>query len=250
MYFEFAVTSIQTTIDSLLKKDLFSAYLFHGNELGTVQEGVAYFIEKLTGTTHPEEYPKKGIFCIKPDKQEIVKDQIEPVLNQLRFGPSLGQSRALIWIDQADRLNQSSTNLLLKPMEEPPKGVTFILSTQHYKKLLPTILSRTIPVMCPNKGVAMIPEHYISYKAFLSQPIYSRFLHMNEWSKQEKSNVVVVLELWLNDMKQDWVDTPTAIDYAAASDAILATIKALQFNVNIKLQLESLALRLGSVCKQ
>jgi DNA polymerase-3 subunit delta' len=43
---------------------------------------------------------------------------------------------------QADRMNPSSSNTLLKILEEPPAGVHFILTTERLSSMLPTISSR------------------------------------------------------------------------------------------------------------
>lgn len=47
-------------------------------------------------------------------------------------------------IDEAHMLSPSAFNALLKTLEEPPKGVIFILATTEEHKILPTILSRCI----------------------------------------------------------------------------------------------------------
>ena len=47
-------------------------------------------------------------------------------------------------IDEAHMLSTSAFNALLKTLEEPPKGVVFILATTEEHKILPTILSRCV----------------------------------------------------------------------------------------------------------
>lgn len=47
----------------------------------------------------------------------------------------------LIWM--AERMNISAANKLLKVLEEPPEKTVFLLVTEEYDKLLPTIISRT-----------------------------------------------------------------------------------------------------------
>lgn len=54
-----------------------------------------------------------------------------------------GVSSKVIIIEGADSLNSSSANALLKTLEEPPKGVTFILLANRRGAILPTILSRS-----------------------------------------------------------------------------------------------------------
>ncbi len=49
-----------------------------------------------------------------------------------------------IVLTQADRLNTTCSNSLLKLIEEPPTGYHFILCTQNKDALLPTIISRSL----------------------------------------------------------------------------------------------------------
>ncbi|MFA9479792.1 ATP-binding protein [Phycisphaerales bacterium AB-hyl4] len=62
---------------------------------------------------------------------------IEPVYR----GARLGHGKVFI-VDEAELLNQSGQNALLKTLEEPPAGTTIILVTASEDRLLPTIRSR------------------------------------------------------------------------------------------------------------
>lgn len=53
-----------------------------------------------------------------------------------------GHSARTVIIESAERLNASAANALLKTLEEPPEGLTFILLTRRRGAILPTILSR------------------------------------------------------------------------------------------------------------
>ncbi|MDA0376417.1 MAG: hypothetical protein O3A80_03870 [bacterium] len=46
-------------------------------------------------------------------------------------------------IRSAERMQDPAANAFLKILEEPPKGLVFVLTTQHQTSLLPTIISRT-----------------------------------------------------------------------------------------------------------
>lgn len=56
-----------------------------------------------------------------------------------------GLSRKVAIIEGADAINESARNALLKLLEEPPEGVTLILTTTRRSALIPTILSRLRP---------------------------------------------------------------------------------------------------------
>ena len=60
----------------------------------------------------------------------------------LNFAPQIGKRRVYI-IEQAETLNESAANSLLKVLEEPPPYALFILLATHPARVLPTIVSRS-----------------------------------------------------------------------------------------------------------
>jgi DNA polymerase-3 subunit delta' len=67
--------------------------------------------------------------------------QIREMQRRLTTRPTLGTRRAVI-IDPADDMEASSSNALLKSLEEPPVGTFFLLVAHRPARLLPTIRSR------------------------------------------------------------------------------------------------------------
>ncbi len=70
-----------------------------------------------------------------------------PVLDFLRT-PPLNSLRKVVLIEDADRMNADSANVLLKSLEEPYPYAKFILTTTSVGSILPTILSRCVAVSC------------------------------------------------------------------------------------------------------
>ena len=108
----------------------------------------------FTGDDLPFELP--NLLRIAPEgKAGIIRiDQIREGLDsnsQPRFSrgviewaalaPALGCHRWIV-VEEAHRLNESSGNILLKTLEEPPAGAHFILVTHRPEALLQTIRSR------------------------------------------------------------------------------------------------------------
>ncbi|MBF5058662.1 hypothetical protein [Candidatus Neptunochlamydia vexilliferae] len=60
--------------------------------------------------------------------------------------PPFESERKVFIIHEADRMLPSSSNALLKTLEEPPSFVTIILISAHPEALLPTITSRCFQV--------------------------------------------------------------------------------------------------------
>lgn len=62
----------------------------------------------------------------------------------------------LVLLDPAEAMNTAAANAFLKMLEEPPPGVSFILVSHHWRRLLPTIRSRCriFPIPTPDMQVA------------------------------------------------------------------------------------------------
>ncbi len=63
--------------------------------------------------------------------------------------------KRIICIQDAEKLNASSSNSLLKIIEEPPLGTKFILTTSKLSSIIPTIISRSTVLKCkiPQKKI-------------------------------------------------------------------------------------------------
>lgn len=78
---------------------------------------------------------------IKPQNSEIKVDQIREIETSLCL--NLPQAtRQMFIIEPAEKLNPSSSNALLKILEEPPERTYFVLIAENEFKLLSTIRSR------------------------------------------------------------------------------------------------------------
>ena len=74
-------------------------------------------------------------------KKSIKINQLRDLQNNA-FLTAFGAGRQVYIIEQADKMTDAAANCLLKILEEPPRGVVFILVTDNLDGLLPTILSR------------------------------------------------------------------------------------------------------------
>ncbi|MCI5071681.1 hypothetical protein MRY82_01900 [bacterium] len=83
------------------------------------------------------------IYLYQPEKNEIPLEDIKNMLRWLHISPH-EQSHKILHIHDAHRLNASSSNALLKSMEEPPTFAHIFLWTENQNRLLRTILSRSI----------------------------------------------------------------------------------------------------------
>ena len=84
---------------------------------------------------------------------DVVRERlIEPVYRR----PQVGRGKVFI-IDEAELLNASSQNALLKTLEEPPPQTTIVLVTTREERLLPTIRSR-----CQRLAFVPLPDEDVA----------------------------------------------------------------------------------------
>ena len=93
--------------------------------------------ERIARNTHPD------IHLIKPEgpSQQLKAETIRHIVNETKVRPFEGRQSVFIIVD-AERMNVTASNALLKSLEEPPEWVLLILITANNSALLPTVLSR------------------------------------------------------------------------------------------------------------
>lgn len=81
------------------------------------------------------------IIYIKPTGNSIKIDQIRKLISDISRKPYENPYRVII-VEKADTLTSDSQDAFLKTLEEPEGNNVFILLTENYNTLLPTIISR------------------------------------------------------------------------------------------------------------
>lgn len=81
------------------------------------------------------------IHVIEAEGQWIKKEQLEELQRKFMTKSLIGNKKVYI-INDAEKLNVSAANSLLKFLEEPPEGIIAILITNNMYQLLNTIISR------------------------------------------------------------------------------------------------------------
>ena len=135
------------------KNKLVHAYLFEGDSGTGTLEAAKYFAMMLLCN---EEVPclkcnicerieynsHMNVVLIEPIGDVIRKEQVENLMHDFSM-TSLEKGPQIYIIKDADRMNTSAANALLKFLEEPAKDHYAILLTNNHKRLLDTIVSRT-----------------------------------------------------------------------------------------------------------
>jgi len=105
------------------------------------EERFAYYTEedgKKRFSFYIGEHP--DLVLLKPEKRQIRIDQIRDLQEYTALKPT-GKYKVAI-LDDFESANLQAQNALLKTLEEPPKGVIFILISSKKGAVIPTILSR------------------------------------------------------------------------------------------------------------
>lgn len=90
-------------------------------------------------------HPDVRLLTREKNKATITIGQIRELHGYVLYPPSEGKAKVVILRD-ADRVTEEAANAFLKMLEEPPPRLHFFLVTSRPHRLLPTIMSRTIPV--------------------------------------------------------------------------------------------------------
>jgi DNA polymerase-3 subunit delta' len=85
--------------------------------------------------THPD------VTLLATDKVVITIDEVRDLVGASVRTPTLGRWRVII-VEDADRMAERTTNLLLKSIEEPPPHTVWVLCAPSVQDVLPTIRSR------------------------------------------------------------------------------------------------------------
>ena len=78
---------------------------------------------------------------IDPADNQIRVEHAQEIIDEAYSSPIEGDRKAII-VFEAERLNETAANKLLKTLEEPPASALLVLVTAGADQLLPTILSR------------------------------------------------------------------------------------------------------------
>jgi DNA polymerase-3 subunit delta' len=123
-----------------------SSYLFHGPP-GCGKKTAAFDLAnalihpdgvvdaRIARNAHPD------VRLHSPGGASFKVEQIRELLKDASLRPFEGSQRVFI-LDRAESLNDASANALLKSIEEPGLGFTWILVTTQRARILPTIASR------------------------------------------------------------------------------------------------------------
>jgi len=106
---------------------------------------------QVEARTHPD------LAVLSTERVIITIDEVRRLVASSQYSPSAGHYRVMI-IEDADRMTERTSNLLLKALEEPPERAIWILCAPSEADLLPTIRSRVRTVRLRVPDVSDVAE--------------------------------------------------------------------------------------------
>lgn len=98
-------------------------------------EGDEQAMRQVLAGTHPD------LTALRTEAVIIRIEEARRLVERAYFSPSLGRHRVIL-VEDADRMAERTSNVLLKALEEPPERTVWILCAPSDADLLPTIRSR------------------------------------------------------------------------------------------------------------
>jgi DNA polymerase III subunit delta' len=109
------------------------AYAFAAELLGGADDPRT--AAQVAARSHPD------LAVLATDRVIISIDEVRQLVAQSQFSPSVAGYRVIV-IEDADRMTERTSNVLLKALEEPPPRTVWILCAPNAADLIPTIRSR------------------------------------------------------------------------------------------------------------
>jgi DNA polymerase-3 subunit delta' len=126
----------------------FATTLLQGTTTGTEAAHTAGLVE---ARTHPD------LAVLATDRVIIAIEEVRRLVAQSQFSPSIAPYRVIV-IEDADRMTERTSNVLLKALEEPPPRTVWILCAPSAADLIPTIRSRVRSVRLRVPSVADVAD--------------------------------------------------------------------------------------------
>ncbi|HEY0248382.1 MAG TPA: DNA polymerase III subunit delta' [Gryllotalpicola sp.] len=106
---------------------------------------------QVQARTHPD------LAVLATERVIITIDEVRELVRSAQYAPSVGRYRVMV-IEDADRMTERTSNLLLKSLEEPPERTVWVLCAPSDADLLPTIRSRVRTVRLTMPSIADVAE--------------------------------------------------------------------------------------------
>jgi DNA polymerase-3 subunit delta' len=165
--FNYQTEAMRLLNNSYEKDKLVHAYLLDSEKGSGTIDAAIYMAKKLIckSETKPcmncsdckriDSNSHLNFLYIEPTNDSIKKEQIEHLIHEFSMSSMEGNIKVYV-IKDADKMNTSAENSLLKFLEEPNPNHYAFLTTTNFRRLLPTIVSR-----CQLIHFKPVPKNYL-----------------------------------------------------------------------------------------
>lgn len=212
-----------------------------------------------------------SVQIIEPDGKHIKKEQIIELKDKFKFKPTYSKNNIYI-IKNAEKLNTSSANTMLKFIEEPNTNIIGFFITTSRDNVIPTIKSRcqiytsNFDLKTKIDNYEEIEELVYSYIFNIEQSISNGLLYNKEVSSNElisKQNLEQFLNLIFIKYREalskflNFNETINKYDFLIETNdvnriikkmrIIDTTITKLAYNINVDLLLDKFVIEMGKI---
>ena len=214
---------VYQTINNMIdRRQLPHALIFYGDKSTSKKEMAMYltkyqyaklFNEDIETSHHSrriDDHSFTNLIIIEPTKGTIKKDQILSIIDEANKS-SLEEGPKVFIFNEADTLNQSSANSLLKFIEEPLDDIYIIFLVNNLNSMLPTIKSRctvfsfnyefTNLLSLLNITEEVFEKYYLDAMQIVynleNLPKYQLLKYLKDISKKERNDILEIFKLVL-----------------------------------------------------
>ncbi|MCB1280596.1 MAG: DNA polymerase III subunit delta' [Salinibacterium sp.] len=165
---------------------------------------------QVAARTHPD------LGVLSTERVIISIEEVRALVATSHFSPSVGRYRVMI-IEDADRMTERTSNVLLKALEEPPPRTVWILCAPSEADLIPTVRSRVRSVRLRVPAVADVAE-LISRRDGVDAAVATRA------AREAQSHIGMAHRLATNEQARDRRERTLreALGIRTVSDAVIA----------------------------
>ena len=174
------ISAISEKLVSCIEKNsLPQTILFHSPSVQNIDALIFSFAGKLINPKRSIDNEKFVSLCSAgqfPDFINVVKgstgtikiEDIHAVEDAIQYAPFESANR-IVYFRDAAAMTVQSQNALLKKIEEPPERTFFFLAVNKRNSILPTVLSRSVPIFVPGANTEAGFSELFDYFPFLSE---------------------------------------------------------------------------------
>ncbi len=193
--------------NSLLVNKISHCYLIKSSSRVDLDDTLIYIINKLNNSKSKSiEELKEKFFNVKiltSDDESLHKENIKDVFEENNYTTINKDKKKILVLKDIELIHFAALNSILKTIEEPTNDTYFILTTKNEKKVLKTILSRSVVINVFKNDLNMLVNElkqvgFNSFYAHLFALIYQDFENVKKLVPNNYSDLVVELLKRLN----------------------------------------------------